>query len=114
MLRHTLSGAALRHAPLQEVREIVGEYDAVIEEAARATADAGVALAHEQGLEARPTTVESDDPVAQTIMRVADEVDAPVAVVGRRGHGDLVGAMLGSVTSSLLHASDAPVEVTRS
>ena len=113
-LRHTLTGAAMRHAPLQEVRDIVGDLDRLIEESAQATADAGVALALEHGLQASPTTVESDDPVAQTIMRVANEVDAAVTVVGRRGRGAVHGAILGSVSSSLLHASDGPLLVTPS
>lgn len=113
-LRHTLTGAALRHAPLQEVRDIVGELDRLVEESAQATADAGVALACEHGLQARPRTVESADPVAQTIMRVANEVDAAVTVVGRRGRGAVLLAILGSVSSSLIHASDAPVLVTHS
>ncbi|MEO8687780.1 MAG: universal stress protein [Solirubrobacteraceae bacterium] len=113
-LRHTLTGAAMRHAPLEEVRDIVGDLDCLIEEFAQATADTGVALALEHGLQASPTTVESDDPVAQTIMRVANETDAAVTVVGRRGRGAVLGAILGSVSSSLIHASDGPLLVTAS
>lgn len=111
-LRHTLTGAAIRHAPLPEMREIADELGDLIETSAQATAQAGVALAREHGLGARPMTVESDDPVAQVIMRVSDEVDAAVAVIGRRGRGAVVGALLGSVSSSLIHASDGPVLVT--
>jgi nucleotide-binding universal stress UspA family protein len=113
-LRHTLTGAAMRHVPLEEVRDIVGDLDCLIEEWAQATADAGVALALEHGLQASPTTVESDDPVAQTTKRVASEVDAAVTVVGRRGRGAVLGAILGSVSSSLIHASDGPLLVTPS
>ena len=104
----------MRHAPLQEVRDIVGDLDRLIEKSAQATADAGVALALEHELQASPTTVESDDPVAQTIMRVASEAEAAVTVVGRRGRGAVLGAMLGSVSSSLIHASDGPLLVTPS
>lgn len=114
LIRRTLAGAAMRHAPLREVRDIVGMLDDLNEESAQATADAGVALAREHGLQARPMTVESHDPVAQTIMGVANEVDAPVTVIGRRGRGAVAGAILGSVSSSLIHASHVPVLVTHS
>lgn len=113
-IRHTVTGAALRQAPLQEVREIVSALDDHYEESAQAIADAGVALAREHGLQAGPRLVESDDPVAQTIMRVADEVDAQVTVIGRRGLGAAAGAVLGSVSSSLIHASRVPVLIAPS
>jgi nucleotide-binding universal stress UspA family protein len=111
--RHTLTGAALLHAPLQEMREIAGMFADDEAESAQATADAGVALAREHGLNAHPRTVESNDPVAQTIMRVAEEVDARVTVVGRRGHGAVAGALFGSTSSSLVHASSGPVLVAQ-
>lgn len=108
-LRHSMTGAALRHAPLQDVREIAEMLDALVEESADATTDEGVALAREHGLQPRSSTVESDDPLAQTIIQAANDVDAAVTVTGRRGRGALGGVSLGSVSASLIHASDRPV-----
>jgi nucleotide-binding universal stress UspA family protein len=111
-LRHSLTGAALRNAPLHDVREIAEMLDALVEKSAQATTDRGVALAREHGVQPQSTTVESNDPVAQTIMRAANDLDATVTVTGRRGRGALAGAILGSVSASLIHASARPVLIT--
>jgi nucleotide-binding universal stress UspA family protein len=38
---------------------------------------------------------------------------AQLIVVGNRGHGSLVGTMLGSVSLQLLHHADCPVLIAR-
>jgi nucleotide-binding universal stress UspA family protein len=112
LLGHTLTGAAMLHAPLEEIRESAGELGRVLEESVRAITEDGLARALEHGLRARPMTVESVGSVAQTVMRVADESDAAVVVLGRTGHGAIAGALLGSVSASLMHGSDRPVLFT--
>lgn len=46
---------------------------------------------------------------AQAIADVAREVGADVIVLGTRGHSRLAGALVGSVTQSLLHIAPCPV-----
>jgi nucleotide-binding universal stress UspA family protein len=46
---------------------------------------------------------------AHTIAEVAREVDADVILVGTRGHTEIGGLLLGSVTQRLLHISPCPV-----
>ena len=47
----------------------------------------------------------------ETLMRVADDVDAAVIVVGRRGRGGLKEMVLGSVPHRLSHHATRPVVV---
>jgi nucleotide-binding universal stress UspA family protein len=51
---------------------------------------------------------------ATAICEVAQEVGADVVVVGSRGHGFLRRALLGSVSSHVLHHAPCPVLVVRS
>lgn len=54
------------------------------------------------------TQVEVGDP-ASTLLAIADRRTADVVVAGRSGKGALARAILGSVTTRLLHTSDRPV-----
>jgi nucleotide-binding universal stress UspA family protein len=46
---------------------------------------------------------------AEAIAEVASAFEADVIVVGTRGHGPVVGAVVGSVTQQLLHLAPCPV-----
>lgn len=46
---------------------------------------------------------------AHAIVEIADQVDADVIVVGTRGYSSVVGVLLGSVTTRLLHIAKRPV-----
>jgi nucleotide-binding universal stress UspA family protein len=48
---------------------------------------------------------------AEVIVEVARTRDAALIVVGTRGHGAVAGALLGSVSSAIIHRSDRPVLV---
>jgi nucleotide-binding universal stress UspA family protein len=60
---------------------------------------------------AESRAVKEDRAVWQTILDVADSVDAPVIVVGSRGLGALKSTMLGSVSQRLVNHSPRPVLV---
>jgi nucleotide-binding universal stress UspA family protein len=78
--------------------------------AASRTAEAGVARAAAGGLHATAQPVVSA-PAWEEISRVATEVVADAIVVGSRGHGALVGALLGSVSEALTRHAGRPVLV---
>ncbi len=49
--------------------------------------------------------------VAQTIVDIAQEKDADLVVVGKRGEGRVVGLLLGSISQKLVSLSPRPVTV---
>ena len=50
---------------------------------------------------------------ADQIIRVADEIEAGLIVIGGRGKGAVAAIMLGSVAYRVLHHARCPVLVTR-
>jgi nucleotide-binding universal stress UspA family protein len=81
------------------------------ERAARSAelAGEGVALAHALGLEASPVSLRGTTTIWRTICQLATERDAAAVVLGSRGLSGLEGALLGSVSSGVLHHADRPV-----
>lgn len=61
------------------------------------------------GIEFRPMLLEGEP--AATLMQVADDVDAALIVVGRRGRGGFKELVLGSVPHHLSHHAARPVVV---
>jgi nucleotide-binding universal stress UspA family protein len=51
--------------------------------------------------------------IAKSILRVAQDVDADLVVVGNGGHGPLGRLILGSVSDAVVHGSTRPVLVVR-
>jgi nucleotide-binding universal stress UspA family protein len=66
---------------------------------------------HAAGVEAEVVLV--DDRPAEGLVRLADERDARMIVVGSHGEKPLRGALVGSTPHRLLHLSDRPVLVVR-
>jgi nucleotide-binding universal stress UspA family protein len=89
-------GGAFPHEPSAEDR-------AVLEDAAAIAADHGVPST---------TALLTGDPVDE-IVAYADSHDVDLTVVGSRGHGAFVGALLGSVSRGILSESKRPVLVVR-
>ncbi|HEX2057385.1 MAG TPA: universal stress protein, partial [Actinomycetota bacterium] len=102
---------ALEQAPLAEVRDTVRELDAMLAQCGSEDAERGAVLAREHGLDALARAVESRAPVAHAILEAAEAEDAAAIVVGRRGRGAIASALLGSVSSAVVHAADRPVLV---
>ena len=97
--------------PDDVIRSGIAAIDKAAEEEARATADEGVRLAGEAGLDAEAAIVRASGSAWAPIRRLAQERDAAVIVSGTRGQGTLARAALGSTSSALVHNLDRPVMV---
>lgn len=84
-----------------------------IEQHAKDVAEEGAELAKAAGLKATPTVIDAVGASAtwSTIVRVAQEQDVELIVVGSRGRSGLKAALLGSVSNGVLHHADRPVLV---
>lgn len=80
-------------------------------EDAQRLAEHGAALAREAGLQAEGLAVADDVTVADTLIRLARELDAQAVVVGSHRHRRLHRLVLGSTLAGLLHGAPCPVVV---
>ena len=81
-----------------------------LERAGAVTAE-GMRLAEEAGLRVEVREARSTREIWQTILEVADELDAGLLVVGTHGATAAQDALLGSVSHGLLSHSERPVLV---
>jgi nucleotide-binding universal stress UspA family protein len=91
--------------------EAIEAVDRAEQDHARATAEAGVRLAHDLGARAEAVTSRDDADVATVIMGLAEQHDAAAIVVGRRGLGAIRSAVFGSTSRRLLDTARRPVLV---
>jgi len=98
-------------APAALISRGTEELDQVLAARAREKAHDGARLAAGAGLEARAEAVETAGPVWCALRDSADEHESPVIVIGSHGRGVVEAAVLGSVSSALVHNAHRPVLV---
>ncbi len=54
-----------------------------------------------------------EGPVARSLLRTAEAVHASLLVVGARGHGEVTGLLIGSVSENVVTHAKCPVVVVR-
>jgi nucleotide-binding universal stress UspA family protein len=79
---------------------------------ARAALDRAQTLVRQEGCEADTEVLEGNPP--DEVVELARARNAPLIVVGSRGLGAVAGALLGSVSSAIIHRTDRPVLVVPS
>jgi nucleotide-binding universal stress UspA family protein len=103
--------AALLALPAGVIEAAVDDIDAATEEHARDVAADGAERARKAGFDAEPRAVRSSERYFRTLLTLADELDAPVIVMGSRGRSAAASAVLGSVSTGVLHHGRRPVLV---
>jgi nucleotide-binding universal stress UspA family protein len=96
--------------PVAEVDEV----DTASERSAQTLAEDGARRAREVGLDAEPRAAARRGSLADTILDVAEEIDADAIVLGTRGLSGMKSLFLGSVSHAVLQNSDRPVIVVPS
>jgi nucleotide-binding universal stress UspA family protein len=111
--RRSLTVQTLANAPGDDLRRIIADLDHALGDAAATTTEEGVALAQEAGLDATGETVETTAGVWRTIASHARTRDAALIVTGARGIGGARSALLGSVSSGLIHDAEVPILIAQ-
>jgi nucleotide-binding universal stress UspA family protein len=89
------------------------EVDQAMYQAAQQLAQRGAALACNAGFEAEGLAVADDVTVADALLRIAEESDAPAIVVGAHNHGELRELLLGSTSHTVVRRAPCPVVIVR-
>jgi nucleotide-binding universal stress UspA family protein len=87
------------------------ELDHAAAEGGAGTANEGVRIAREAGMDAEPVTEKAAGPVWRTILELADRHDAAAIVMGCRGFTGIRSVLLGSTSSAVVHHADRPTLV---
>jgi nucleotide-binding universal stress UspA family protein len=93
------------------MREAADELDEEDRRNAERVAAEGAELAREAGFDSEAHALRGKPKAWPTLLAKADAIDAAVVVIGSRGQGAVKSALLGSVSSGLLHHAHRPVLV---
>jgi nucleotide-binding universal stress UspA family protein len=107
----TLPVKALEMPPAALDVRTAFEAETAAYQAAQRLAEHGAALATQAGWEADALAVADDVPVAETLVRLARELDGQAVVIGAHGHHELRKLVLGSTLSGVLRRAPCPVLV---
>jgi nucleotide-binding universal stress UspA family protein len=91
------------------LREAADELDAEDRRQAGLIVNEGLEIARDAGFDPEPRTERGKPKAWPTVLAVAESIDAAVVVMGSRGLGRVSSALLGSVSSGLLHHARGPV-----
>ncbi|MEA2409606.1 MAG: hypothetical protein QOC77_167 [Thermoleophilaceae bacterium] len=87
------------------------DIDEATRQGAQQTAEEGVGLARQAGLDASPRIVERAFSISQAILGAADRANAAAIVLGSRGLGGVGSFFLGSVSHAVVQHADRAVLV---
>jgi nucleotide-binding universal stress UspA family protein len=93
------------------MREAAADLDDEDRREAERIAAEGAELARQAGFDAESRPLQGRPKAWPALLTAADAVDAAVVVIGSRGQGAVTSALLGSVSSGLLHHANRPVLV---
>jgi nucleotide-binding universal stress UspA family protein len=98
--------------PVVDLRAAL-ELEQAAYESAERTARQGAGRAMSMGLQAESLVVADETSVADTLIRVAEERDAPALVIGAHRHGALSEVLLGSTSRDVVRHAHCPTIVVR-
>ena len=105
--------AGLLALPANVVADATEDLDAAQREKAEQLSSEGAELARAAGLDAEARAPHCRGPFFSSLVHLADELDARAVVVGSRGRSSIAAAVLGSVSTGVLHHAQRPVLVVR-
>jgi nucleotide-binding universal stress UspA family protein len=111
VFHRSLAVRALAAAPVDDLHATVTDLQEALANRAAATTQEGVAAARAAGLDAVGETIESDEGAWRAVAAAARTHGASVIATGTRGLGAARSALLGSVSSGLIHNAELPILV---
>jgi nucleotide-binding universal stress UspA family protein len=111
VFHRSLAVRALAAAPVDDLHATIEDLHETFADRAAATTQEGVAAARTAGLDAVGETVASDDGDWRALATAARTHGASVIATGSRGLGAARSALLGSVSSGLIHNAELPILV---